>query len=179
MGGVVFIDLAVAGGGGTAMYLLQQNTTKDEEVDEQVVVDIKFLREHGFKKIGLLKDDERLEEVLEFYGPGSGSEYCRRKVGKDGYLRFSVIEALFLYCTHHHISCYKCFWDVCEGGIIIESTDEFYYQDIVAASTKQMDRVIGGNTNRQQIVFELRNSGGSTVDVALSESSDAKIKIHV
>lgn len=150
------IGLLVLGYTAYLFYKEWMNLPTDEEFDALKKKAFKTLDTISLEKLGLDKSDTvRNNEVV------SGPKYTDGiyKVGKDGYVRYRSYWILVSNFTKKQLATYKCSLDLVTGQRYSESTDEFFYKDIVSVGTKEND---DGWTN-----FELRNSGGGNIEIPL------------
>jgi len=170
--------LIAAGIGIWQQIKFKQNQISDGEFDDFVAEDIKRLSVKALQKIGTDKAELVSEEVL-ITGPKlweTGGAEIHYKKGDDNYLRFTPIAVTFVNFTQNQLLTYTCVYDVVTGRALNESTDEYFYKDVVSVSTKTESRTIistDSSIGRIQLnsaeSFALTTSGGTSISVILSD----------
>lgn len=105
----------------------------DEEYDANVRSGTYGIRERALGKLGL--DEEEVQEIEPITIDGykfADARYLRK--GADGIWRTNVYEVATLFFTKNEVQCYKYAFSTI-NDYHQESTDIFFYQDIVSVST--------------------------------------------
>jgi hypothetical protein len=147
-------------------------------MDAWIDGDLKKLQVQGLSKTGTDPTDLVGEPVsvtgLRFWDLPNRTFMGFRK-GNDGVLRFTPVEVIAINFTAHQLLVYKCALDLTTGNALNESTDEYFYRDVVSVSTKteNMSIALPGIAEPVQAksaeTFTLTTSGGTYVDVKLSD----------
>lgn len=110
----------------------------DRQMDEWLEEDLQRMEKITLERIGLdeseLKSDTVLLTGLRFWNIG-GAEIGIRK-GKDDIIRFTPLGVTVINFTEHQLVAYQCALDLMTGNPLSESTDEYFYRDIVSVSTQ-------------------------------------------
>lgn len=164
-----FVGLLMVAGGGYAIYNYTQVPT-DQQIDEWTREDLQTLDQRAVTKTGIDKS-ELVGEPVTITGP---ADFAIRKVGKDKFLRFGKIQAAVINFTQNQLLIYSCMVDITTGNTLKESTDEYFYRDVVSVSTKTRDGQIGGVRVSSGEYFTLTTSGGTSVEVFLQSPEIGK-----
>lgn len=113
----------------------------DKQMDQWFFEDIQpILENNPINKLGIDKS-ELIAESLVVPGPvfwsvnGFNSSEIVRRCGQDGYFRYSVwILQIFVF-TENFLGSYKCYYNWLRNTFINESTNEFFYKDVVSVKT--------------------------------------------
>jgi hypothetical protein len=118
----------------------------DEQMDAWIQEDLQGLRTRALAKTGL-DTSELIAEPVMVYGPRfwniGGSEVGIKK-GKDGIVRFMPIGITVINFTPHQLMAYQCAVDLTTGNSLSESTDEYFYRDVVSVSTQSESLTLEG-----------------------------------
>lgn len=147
----------------------------DEEVDALIEQDLRDLNQRALTKTGT-DSTELVGESVFITGPrlwGVSAPVAYRK-GQDGVIRFSPVGVTILNFTRDQVIAYSCALDLFSGNPLNESTDEYFYRDIVSVSTKTKSHTyqvqgMGMVQMNSAETFELTTSGGTSVEVVLRD----------
>jgi hypothetical protein len=186
MGAVVMglITIALFGGLGSWRYSQNQNIASENELDTWLEEDIQtVIKNRPYDKLGISKED-LVAETLFVLGPvywnisGFDVKDILMKKGKDGFNRYSVWNIQVFCFTENYLCSYKCYYNWIKNTYINESTNEFFYKDVVSVKT---DTISSAYTlmNGQRLVhseaFQLKLAGDEitviTNDASLNTSS--------
>ena len=175
--GAVVFGLLLAGIGGFVIYSHGQGKATDLEMDQFLNEDLTALGKHGQNKVGL-EDQELVGKTVRVTGFArnlSGAEFDFKK-GKDNILRFTPIQVTLIFFTQNQLVAYSCVFDSKTGKPLNESTEEYFYQDVVAVSTKTTSVAINlGKLGTVQATaaeeFTLTTSGGTSISVVLRDTN--------
>ncbi|HYK91114.1 MAG TPA: hypothetical protein VE398_20245 [Acidobacteriota bacterium] len=118
----------------------------DADMDVLIQQDLKGLEERAITKAGLDRS-ELVSESVAVYGPrfwNIGGAEVGIKRGDDGIVRFMPIGVTIINFTAHQLSAYQCALDLMTGNPLSESTDEYFYKDVVSVSTQSETLTLGG-----------------------------------
>ncbi|TMQ10302.1 MAG: hypothetical protein E6J90_36515 [Deltaproteobacteria bacterium] len=148
----------------------------DAEMDTWFEQDVRVLHVKALTKTGTDTSDLVAEPVM-VTGPRitnrANCELSFRK-GKDNIIRFTPVNVTIINFTAHQLVVYGCALDLTTGNALNESTDEYFYNDVVSVSTKTKSfsvQLEGGKTLQLDAaeMFELTTSGGTSVEVFLRD----------
>jgi len=169
-------------------------TPSDSEMQQYLEEDLEYLKGHARKKLGMEEEDVIAEPLVVAPGllfasweqaKGMNPDHVApraAKVGKDNTLRMGSFECSVFFPTQKFLGTYYCVFDACEGHCFHESTDEFFYQDIVQVATKTENRAVAwrekdGTSRSNQVndmmMFRLTVSSGDGVSIHI-HSEDMK-----
>jgi len=174
-GGIV-LGVVLVGIGGWAIWNSFQ-TPSDSEMDAWLEEDLKVLNQKALSKTGTDQSELGGERVM-VTGPRFWdvlSANVGYKKGKDGTWRFTPVGVTVLNFTANQLVCYTCSLDLETGNPLNESTDEYFYKDIVSVSTKTKSLAVKIGEASVQLnsaeTFELTTSGGTSIEVVLRDPS--------
>ncbi len=148
----------------------------DKEVDEYIAKDISRAKIKSIQKASI-DESELVGDPLTITGPGlwnnAGLQFLHKK-GKDNIIRFTPINITLLLMTEHQIISYQTYLDLTTGNFLNESTDEYFYKDVVSVATKTMSKSythkkLGVIQLNEAETFTLTTSGGTSVEVFLKD----------
>jgi hypothetical protein len=169
---------------GTAIYsytMIQKtkNLATESQLDKWLDDDIQsIIKDRPFDKLGISKEDLVAESMLVvgpiyWYVNGFDQNDILAKEGKDGFNRFTAWTVQLFMFTENYLCSYKCDYNWLKNTYINESTNEFFYKDVVSVKT---DTVSSAHTlmDGQQMVhseaFQL-NLMGDEVTVITNDAS--------
>jgi len=110
----------------------------DRQIDALIEDDLSKLRTQALDKTGL--DLSELEaDTVVLYGPrfwNTGGADIGIKKGKDDIIRFTPLGVTIINFTQNQLVAYQCALDLATGNALSESTDEYFYRDVVSVSTQ-------------------------------------------
>jgi hypothetical protein len=165
-------------------YRLIKDVNFDSQLDSWLEEDIQeVIKYRPYDKLGISKEDLVAESLL-VVGPvywnvsGFDVKDIIMKKGKDGFNRYSIWTIQVFCFTENYLSSYKCHYNWIKNTYINESTNEFFYKDVVSVKT---DTISSAYTlmNGQRLVhseaFQLKLTGDEitviTNDASLNTSS--------
>jgi hypothetical protein len=186
--GLVLIGIGIWG-------LVDYNKKPTEaQMDTWLEEDLKMLHNKALSKTGT-DPSELVGEPVMVTGPRfwniAGAEVAFKK-GKDNILRFTPVGVTVLNFTPNQLIAYGSALDLTTGNALNESTDEYFYRDVVSVSTKTksmtvqfsgtgavkgglMGGLMGALKTGLQLnsaeTFELTTSGGTSIEVVLRDPS--------
>lgn len=166
------------------MYMKSNNLPSDSQMDTWLMEDInEIIKDRPYNKLGISKN-EMVAEPLLVVGPiywnvsGFDIKDIKMKKGEDGFNRYSILVVQVFLFTENYLCSYKCNYNWLKNTYINESTNEFFYKDVVSVKT---DTISSAYTlmNGQKLVhseaFQLKLSGDEvtviTNDASLNTSS--------
>ena len=162
----------------------ESSRPKDYEMDSWLEEDIQeVIKNRPYDKLGISKEDLVAETLLVvgpvyWYVSGFDVKDILMKKGEDGFNRFSIWTIQVFMFTENYLCSYKCQYNWIKNTYINESTNEFFYKDVVSVKT---DTVSSAYTlmNGQRLIhseaFQLKLTGDEitviTNDASLNTSS--------
>lgn len=192
-GGVKFgLFLIIIGGLILAFGYFLKKAATDEEVDKLLEEEMIKLVDKGLDKFGLVAEEVDLIEPITIKGAYQVSlnkdVHPMYRRGKDNELRYSLVKGVIFYFSENQVYCYTCVFDLVTGGHFIESTDEYFYKDIVSVSTtserievqlfnnkNKFGGLVGGlskaiTTTHDVEQFRLTTSGGTYISATIKDA---------
>ena len=161
-------------------HLFQQGAKPtDRQMDEWLEKDLEGLNKKALDKVGT-DESELVGEPVQITGPrfwGVGGAEVHYKRGNDNIIRFTPLGISVINFTQNQLLAYSCVYDFTTGKALNESTDEYFYKDVVSVATKSESRSVtfksGQSTKTIQLdaaeTFVLTTSGGTSISVLLSD----------
>jgi len=163
----------------------------DEQMDAWIQEDLQNLRTRALAKTGL-DPSEIIAEPVMVYGPrfwNIGGAEVGIKKGNDNIVRFMPIGVTVINFTAHQLVACQCALDLTTGKALSESTDEYFYRDVVSVSTQSKSKTyekaeIGKGLSEGLLkglmtagklqfnaaeMFILTTSGGTSIEVVLRD----------
>ncbi len=172
-GGVAVAGIVSLAIGGLAIYASAGGKPSDSQMDEYIKEDFERVNKQMLKKLGL-DESELVAETQYVYGPGEYKSGVADlwKVGSDLRCRYTPIGCTAIGFGEKQLVYFNCLLDLTTGNMLDVATDEYFYKDVVSASTKSMStsfRFKNGQTLQfdEAEVFTLTTSGGTAVTTAL------------
>lgn len=185
--GLGFI-LILIGGAATAFLYFMKKTATDTEVDNIVAEELEKIEKRGLNKIGL--DESEVDLISPIVIRGSYKKDLNQdakahfRKGNDDKLRYSLLKAIVFYFSEKQVYCYTNVVDIVTGKHYQESTDEYFYSDIVSVSTlsaavEEYEKKYSKLTGRTKITakkrtfdiesFQLTTSGGTSISAVIRD----------
>jgi len=174
--GAIIVGLVIAGIGGFGIYSYGQGQPTDQQIDEWLEEDLKGLSKKALNKMGI-DETELVSEPVQVTGPRlwdvAGASVLFKK-GKDNVLRFTPIGVSIINFTQNQLLGYTCVFDFTTGNAMNESTDEYFYKDVVSVATKSDSKSVSiAKLGTVQLnaaeTFTLTTSGGTSLSVLLRD----------
>ena len=185
-----FIGLIFIGLGGWLIYSWSQKPS-DQRVDQWVEESLKKIRTKALAKSGL-DESEVVADTVVVYGPrfwNVGGAEVGVKKGADGVIRFMPLGVTVINFTQNQLAAYQCALDLMTDNALSESTDEYFYRDVVSVATQSKsltwDRAaipsalvkgpLKGLISHGKLqlnaaeTFVLTTSGGTSIEVVLQD----------
>lgn len=181
--GLIFIAIGVIG-----IVLYSRGRPSDKQMDDWFTEEMKALNERALKKIGFDPAD-CVAPSEPIYGPrvqNTGGALVLMRKGGDNLIRYTPIDFTMLNFGQDQLVCYQCSYDRTTGNVLAESTDEYFYRDVVSVSTKSETMAVSFSTGlkgKQESVqlktaesFVLTTSGGTAIRVFLRDEALLQLK---
>jgi hypothetical protein len=170
MGLAVF---CVLGAGG--IFMAMKRVPSDSDMDSWLDDDLRNVTALSLGKVGLRRDSI-IQDPAVVTGPTVWKiEGVTRlsKQGKDGVLRFTPVSVTIINFTKDQLVGYTCVLDRLTGKLHAESTEEFFYRDIVAVAMKRESKKVSLDGKDVQLnaadTFTVTTSGGNSLAVFLAD----------
>ncbi len=157
----------------TAIFIyLVYRRANTKLIDKYFIEDLEMLKtKRAIDKLGI-EPQQLVRESAIAYGPvieGKGRMFVQdRKDRKNRYRKIRVIVAAF---GAHQLLTYQCVFDFTTGKSANETTDEFFYDDVVSASTgtgfweyRLNGKVI---SDKEVELFKLTTSAGTDITIPI------------
>ena len=177
---IISLGIILIGLGILKIVLYNKKKVSDQEFDAILEKDFETLSKIALNKTGVDASELIADEVL-ITGPRlwnvAGAE-IHYKQGKDKILRFTPMAVTVINFTQNQLLAYSCIFDLITGKCLNESTDEYFYKDVVSVTTKTTsmtvnspDKKIGTIQLNAAEFFALTTSAGTSISVVLSDPS--------
>ena len=174
LGGIA-IGIVLLGAGGLVLWDALAKKPSDAQMDAWLDEDIEVLKKKALSKTGT-DPSELVGDAVTVRGPrfwDVANAHVGFKKGKDNVWRFTPVEVAVLNFTQNQVICYKCAFDRETGNALNETTDEYFYKDVVSVSTKTTSKNVQVKDKALQLssmeTFVLTTSGGTDFSVDLTD----------
>ncbi|WP_040952026.1 hypothetical protein [Gorillibacterium massiliense] len=176
--GIILIAL-----GAYLIYAKIKGQPTDAEIDEIYAKEMEVGLQRALGKLGVDEDEVKLIDPIVIAGPSHKtiSTPVWHKHGKDGFWRSSNYETVILYFSEKQVYCYTYRFSII-GNEKNESTDEYFYKDIVSVSTSSENKEFRNANGRIQPVkyeeFKLTTSGGTSITCTIKDAGSVEKSIQ-
>ena len=149
----------------------------DAQMDQYIAEDLEIVKNKSLAKSDI-DASQLVSDVLILTGfrldNAAGAVYQWKK-GKDGVTRFTPINFTSIIMTEHQLVTYNAVLDLFTGNALNETTDEYFYKDVVSVSTETSSGTFKDPTSKTEIqlntaeFFKLTTSGGTSVRVFIKD----------
>ena len=147
----------------------------DEQYDSEVGKALNNLRQKALNKLGIDEDEVKEIEPISFDGyVYKGATELKR--GADGLFRTNKYECVQLFFSQNEVHCYTFNFDTTSDKHF-ESTDVYFYKDIVSVSTSSESEKVKDTTVEYE-TFKLTTAGGTALQVSLRDVNNAQRSIN-
>ena len=181
--GLCFIALAV-----TLRKKINHGPT-DRQLDKQAEEIFNDMDSHAFKKLGVDSSEVSLAEPVKFWGYQFSNpsilgdelnEAAQWLKGADGLIRSSEITMTGFYFGENSFYCYERTFSSLSDAVK-ESTEEYYYKDVVSVKTESVDVPVvdadGRQSRSRNEEFILANMGGEKRRCTVVDASKAEAAV--
>lgn len=184
----------IVGGAMIAYNIVVKKAATDSQIDELVEKELEKITLRGLEKMGLDASEVNLISpiTIKTYHQKdlNKDDKAYFRTGEDGTLRYSLVKGIVFYFSEKQVYCYTNVVSLASGGSYKETTDEYFYSDIVSVSTvsnsveefgKKIDKLSGKvKTSLKKVVydvesFNLTTSGGTSVSANIRDSNAERI----
>ncbi len=174
-GGIFFFGLLMMAGGGFLIHKHFKDMPTDQQIDAYLKEDLEDLGKKALSKFAI-EQSQLTRQAVFITGPKlwdvAGARIAFKR-GKDSNLRFNPIEVCVINFGANQLLAYKCVFDFMTGNPLNESTDEYFYKDVVSVSTKTESKTVMFRNVQLQMnaaeSFALTTSGGTSISVMLKD----------
>lgn len=162
--------------GSETMKNEDKNKITDEMYDKAVIsYSNKLIDKKAYEKLGIDKDEVNEAEPI-YIGGYEFKNVNLIKKGKDNLFRSNLYKIIAIYFSKNEVHCYTwAFNTVCEKQE--ESTDVYFYDDIVSISTSSVCENIQ-TYNMEYDSFLLTTKGGTQLSVTIRNKEEAQRSIN-
>lgn len=168
-------------GGGIIAAIMSGSKPTDEEYDAWLEAQAQEVTNRAARKLGLDPSQITREplHVQGFVLPGMRESTKYRadelhwKIGKDGVVRFSVNVYTYFFPADHHLAAFVGDVNALNRSAHNEKTEEYFYRDIVGATTNDEQDYIKFKDKQYQYRiqrFALRISSGDSIGASVDAS---------
>lgn len=169
------IGLLLIAGGIALIVMKKKSIVTDAEYDASVASMLNDMQTRALNKLGI--DEDEVKEIAPISFDGyvyEGTTQVKR--GADGLWRTNKYESVILFFSEHEVHCYTYNFDTTFQKQT-ESTDVYFYKDIVSVSTaSDTIQVLGQNVDYEY--FKLTTAGGTALSVSLRDVDNAQRSIN-
>jgi len=169
--GIILIVIGIVG-----LVLYNKGKPTDKQMDEWLEEDLINLGKRALIKVDI-ESPALISYAVAVTGPRlwdiSGVNIFFKK-GKDNIIRFAPINVDIINFTQNQLLGYACVLDFTTGNALNESTEEYFYKDIVSVSTRTESRTV--NIPKLGIVqmnaaetFTITTAGGTSFSIILRD----------
>ena len=158
----------VAAVGAVLICLNISGRPSDSEIDDICTKEIENAKQKGIKKLGLDEDEVKLIAPISIKGHyyRDISTHVKYKRGKDNQWRTSNYETVVFFFSEKQVYSYKYRFSLIANERN-ESTDEYFYKDIVSVATSSDTVTPKGDSGKDTSInfeeFKLTTSGGTSI----------------
>ena len=150
----------------------------DARLDAWLEEDLQKLSKTSLTKLAT-EGSDLVSDPVQITGPrlwDTGGATVLFRKGQDNRLRFTPVSVSIIHFTQNQLLAYECVFDSTTGRPLNERTEEYFYKDVVAVSTKSESRTVksaalGTLQLTAAETFTLTTAGGTSLSVVLSDPS--------
>lgn len=175
--GAAIVGILILAGGIAWIVLKKKAIVTDQQYDASVASYLGNTREKALNKLGIDASEVQEIEPIEF----SSYRYkgcTRAKKGEDNYWRTDVYESITMFFSANEVHCYTLNYNTLEKKQT-ESTDVYFYSDIVSVSTSSEEAQLGFmNETVNYEAFKLTTAGGTSLSIGIKDQDNAQRSIN-
>lgn len=180
--GIILIIAGIIG-----IYSDRKKRPTDEQIDKWLLdEDLEELKKRALEKLGIDPEEQvKTKEPFRIASPVLWWDYEENeediygvdindlvfKQGKDKCIRFGVYNVTIIQLTEKLMGIYRCTYNFLKNVPLNEKTDEYFYEDIVAVSTREISTSDYVLPNRKKLkhaeAFAITIPSGDAVEVIL------------
>ena len=173
----LIIGLLLLVGGFFYLKSTLKGIVSDKEYDQSVLSALKDINQKALNKLGL--DESEANEISPISFDGyviKGYDYAKK--GEDGKWRTNKYQSTTLFFSANEVHCYTYSYSTTEEKKT-ESTDVYFYKDIVSVSTASDTIKYPEETKETEYeYFKLTTTGGTALSVTLRDKDGAQESIN-
>lgn len=175
--GAAIVGLLLLAGGIAWIVLKKKNIVSDSQYDESVYSYLGNTKERALNKLGL--DASEVQEIEPIQFSSYRYKGCKKaKKGADDFWRTDVYESITMFFSANEVHCYTLNYNTLEKKQT-ESTDVYFYSDIVSVSTTSEEAEIGFlNETVNYEAFKLTTAGGTSISIGIKDQDNAQRSIN-
>jgi len=168
------IGIIIAGLGGFIAYRKKNGLPTDSEIDDICSREVESGLKRALEKLGVDEDEVKIIKPIQIEGYEHSriSSMVLNMQGKDMRWRASNYEAVILYFSEKQVYAYSYRFSLISNEKK-ESTDEYFYKDIVSISTSSDSITLKDSAGKDHIInfeeFRLTTSGGTSISCAMRD----------
>ena len=120
------------------IFAWRRKKHNDKQIDIWIEEDLQQMQKQALIKTGL-DESELVSDFVMITGlrlANIGELKIGMRKGQDNIIRFNPIGVTMINFTEHQLVTYQCALDLETGNPLSESTDEYFYKDVVSVSTQ-------------------------------------------
>ncbi len=178
--GAAFFGILLIAAGAAYLYFKKNGAPTDQEYDAEVSRQLEGLKQKALSKLGVDEDEvKEIEPII--IGGYDFDHFSMCKLGKDNRWRTNRYEAIYLFFSQNEVHCYSYDFYTTEEKKT-ESTDVYFYKDIVSASTASSSVKLtddkGVQKDYEYESFKLTTAGGTALNVSMRDVDEAQRSIN-
>ena len=179
----ILIGIVILLGLGVYIYFKLKDRPTDEDIDAVFEEHVNTVLQKGYDKLGLDPDDVNLNDPVLLHGPLldqiSFSPFTKR--GKDQKVRSSNYQAIVFYFNEKQMHVYNYSFSIIDDERN-EVMDEYFYHDIVSASTSSTTTLFYDSGKKRDEffnleVFKLTFTGATGIECSIQDLQTVGSKI--
>jgi hypothetical protein len=173
------LGILIIAGGIYAVVSHNNKMPSDKDMDAWFEEESRAFAAKALAKCGVDESECVADQVI-VWGPRifdhGNAPFLVRK-GKDNVIRYNPLDLTIINFGADQLLCYQCCYDRTSGAFLMETTEEYFYQDVVSVATASDSTVkeieVGANKEKVQSksreTFRLTTSGGTSITVVLRD----------
>lgn len=179
-GGASVAGLAIIAVGVFLIVTQVQGRPTDADIDSAVTSQLTDMKARALRKLGV--DEDEVKEIAPITFDGYVYSGAMVKMGKDGKYRSNKYQAVMFFFSGNEVHCFTYDFSITESTGQRESTDVYFYKDIVSVSTQTegTEYSVGkGKSSRFDYeYFKLTTTGGTSISCSVRNFDDAQRSIN-
>jgi hypothetical protein len=166
-------------GGIIAVFNHKKKMPSDKDIDAWFEEESRAFAGKALAKCGIDESECVADQVI-VWGPrifNHGDAPFLVKKGDDNVIRYNPLDLTIINFGADQLLCYQCCYDRTSGAFLMETTEEYFYQDVVSVATASDSTVkeieVGANKvkvkSNSRETFRLTTSGGTSITVVLRD----------
>jgi hypothetical protein len=178
---VIFYGLGILFIAGGVYAVVNHNNMmpSDKDMDAWFEEESRAFAAKALFKCGVDESECVADQVI-VWGPrifNHGNAPFLVRKGKDNVIRYNPLDLTIINFGADQLLCYQCCYDRTSGAFLMETTEEYFYQDVVSVATTSDSTVreieVGATRkivqSKSRETFRLTTSGGTSITVVLRD----------